>query len=302
MSIAVSLVTAMSAAQANTINFTTLRSGFVDSFESLSVDPSNGKVYERTSFQGGTAVRVYANMVDFAAATPSSTLNLAPQGFYGTYSAVRDGQLYGRSSNGSNSDAMTWSTTTGTQTSSISGYAGMGGINGTDTFNWGGYSGVNFMQDSTGLYVVGGAAGAGNNNWQIETLGTGLNSVSSTVFSPAGSGSLGYGFIINGTLFTGASFSSNNVTNAINVDTGAVSIVNNNLLGLGSSYYLSDFSYNYASDTLYAYNTMTRTFYQAANASVQFGVPAAVIPEPGTLILLGLGLAGLGFSRRKRAS
>ena len=40
--------------------------------------------------------------------------------------------------------------------------------------------------------------------------------------------------------------------------------------------------------------------YGVGYATIRFSVPMTEVPEPGTLALLGLGLAGLGFSRRRK--
>jgi autoaggregation protein RapA/B/C len=291
-SVAATLVlAAIPAAEAATVNFTAVRSGF-SNFESMAVDPDTGKVYERAGYNGETAVRVYSNIAAFAANAPTTTLNLSPAGYFGTYISISQGQLYGRTDN-STSAAGTWSITTGSQTATVSGFAAMGGFNGSDTYDWGGFSGVNFMQDSTGRYVVGGDASS--NDWQIVHLGVGLSSVSTTVYTPVGDTSPGWGFIISGTLFTGSNYNSNIVTNAVDVDTGSVSLANHTLSGLGSNLYLSDFSYDYASDTLYAFNVNDGTLYQAINASEQFGL----VPEPSSLALLCLGALGIGFGRRR---
>lgn len=265
-----------------------------NSWSSVAVDPVTGKVYEHWNFISAT-VKVYANTTQFAAGNASSTLTLATP-IYGTYFAVNNGQLFGRTTNDTTAVA-TFSTSTGAVTATLAGYPGMGGINFNDTFNWGGYSGVNFMQDSTGMYVMGGVNG--NTNWQIEKLGTGLASVKSTVYNP--NHALGYGFIINGILFTGDSYNSDTVTKSINLATGQVSTVNDTLVGLGASLYMSNFSYDYSSDTLYAANQNGDTFFKASNASVQFGAPrVAAVPEPGSLTLLGLGMTGLILARRKQ--
>ena len=47
---------------------------------------------------------------------------------------------------------------------------------------------------------------------------------------------------------------------------------------------------------------LTPGTYEHPRGEITFNIGSAQIPEPTTLALLGLGLAGLGFSRRKRAA
>jgi hypothetical protein len=270
--------------------------GTSTSFTNVAVDPITGKVYVRSDYSTAS-VKVYANAAAFASGTVLNTVTLAAP-IYGSYFAVNNGQLYGRTST-STTAVATFSTATGAITSTLAAYAGMGGVNFTDTFNWGGYSGANFMQDYTGMYVFGGVAA--NSNWQIQKLDAGLASSSTTIYNTANQ--LGFGFIINGILFTGDSYSSGAVTTAMNLSTGTVSAVNDPFIGMGSNFYMSDFSYDYASDTLYATNYYSNTFFKASNASVQFNAPrAAEVPEPGSVMLLGLGIAALTLARRKQRS
>lgn len=63
--------------------------------------------------------------------------------------------------------------------------------------------------------------------------------------------------------------------------------------------YLDSEFFGFVSDTAFSANFLTLTSGGADGFGMDNLVYAASVPEPGTLALLGLGLAGIGFSRKK---
>jgi len=284
-------------ANATPITLTTVKSS--SSHAGVAVDESTGKIYQRSGYNGESSVLVYANAAAFAANAPMSTLTLGGGGFYGTYFEVSDGKIFGRTSKGSTAVAR-WDASTGLRELSKASFPGMGGANGTDTFDWGDYSGVNWMQDQTGLYVLG--HNSGGTLWQLDKMDANLNVLSTLT---ADLGPLGYAFLVNGKLFASTSANSNVISKSLDLATGVLSTVDFTLSGSGNQVW-DNVSYDYSTDTL-RLGSYARSFVQVSSASSQFGTGpllarsgSGAVPAPSTLALASLALMGLTLSTRAR--
>lgn len=273
-------------------------------FSGMAVDAATGAAYQLNGYGPGsfgtspTSITRFADAASFDAGTGgvvvTSGVNL-----WGTYLAAQAGSVYGRSSGQSlpswPADALTSkiSGTTGAVQASTA-VANMGGANGSETFDWGGFSGANAMNDGTHLYVVGGDAAT--NNWRIATFDYNLNPLNSVSFSTAHPG---WGFAINGYVFLGDDYNSTHISTRVNATTGAVDAVNFSLTGT-SGVYLTNASYDVFNDALYLHS-QPGVFYKVADASTAFGVSAVgAVPEPETYAMLLAGLGLLGFTARRR--
>jgi hypothetical protein len=243
---------------------------FACNYHGFAVDPSDGTYYSRPGFSAGASLRSYATLSAFLSNTPSAQTPLQGGGFYGTYFAVQSGKVLGRTTNNSNGVGR-WDAATGVleATGLI---PNMGGVNGTDTFNWGGFSGVNWMHDGQQTYVVG-TNSAGGGSWQAVAM-NGLTTLGATPFTPPGIPNPGWGFVINGRLFISPSYNSNLVTQMVDLaGSGLPAVVNYSLPGLVNPYVNSTF-YDPIQDVLYLYNRNDCLLYSVAAASVEFNAPA----------------------------
>ena len=263
------------------------------------VDPATGVVYQ-SSGVNSNQVKVYANSAAFAAGTVQRTVSTSTS-LYGPYFTVNNGVIYGRTGSSGGAQLSSFSAATGAVLGSTT-IADMGGTNGSDTFNWGGYSGVNAMNSGNGLYVVGGAASGVNKRWTIASLDYSLGqqrSVSFDLLTPAA----GYAFAVNGYVFFGDSYNSLHISQRVEAATGAVVPVDFTLSGLSptGAYYIDGASYDSRTDALYLSN-YARSIGKADNLAQQLGVQRSAVPEPGTLAVFGMGLAALGLARRRGAA
>jgi autoaggregation protein RapA/B/C len=274
--------------------FSTSYSGF----NGFAVDPTTGKYYSHTGYGYGSTFGYSQNLSEYdtlaalQGGTPSSTTTLSGYGPWGTYMAVSNGEVYARTNTDFNAwptgtDSARWNAATGSQDATLGSIPGMAGVNGSDTFNWGGFSGVNWMQDSTGLYVLG--HNASGNGWQIDKMDSNLNLLSTVSFGTSTT-SLGYAFMINGTLFASSNYFSNQIDWEVNATTGAVTPVNITLSGMGTLYADNAF-YDPTTDKLFVHNVSDGTIYSLDGAAAAFGVQSISTPEPATLA--SVCLAGL---------
>lgn len=276
-------------AHAQVINLTHVKNS--ENFYGGAVDPVTGKFYQVNTYYGATNVAVFADAADFANNVVEGSVALTGA-VYGTYFEVNNGSIYGRTNQSSTSIAR-WDASSGLVQNSVASVPGMGGSNFYFTFNWGGFSGVNFLQDTTGLYLFG--KNDTGVNWQLNRMDATLGILETKQYT---ANTLGYGFMVNGNLFTSNSYNSNTIDSVMNFATGVQSAVNFTLSGVPSPYWNNTF-YDVGTDTLYFHDSTGGDFWKVGNASAAFNVPISDIPEPATVGLLGL-LGLLGYLRVRR--
>ena len=271
------------------INVNYLKDSSISGHVGSAYDASTGKYYEGKHFS--PLINVFNSKADYDSNTISTTITLQNNTTGSSYFEVMDGKIYARS-DGTSSSISVWDANTGVKEMSTS-IASMGGSNGTHTFNWGGYSGVNFMEDQGNLYLMGKNITGG---WQINKLDSSLNILSTSQYNKE---TLGYSFIINNTLFSSDSYDSNHINSAMNLLTNTEAIVDFTLEGM-SSLYMTNVNYDSVSDTLYLHDYSGGDVFTLDNASIAFSVNA--VPVPAAVWLFGSGLLGLiGLTKRKKA-
>lgn len=241
---------------------------FLDHYElqGVAVDPLTGKYYVSSGhgFPDDSMVSVYDNASAFEAGNAGGAISLGDydKGEYdigGTYFSVRGGEIIGRTNEARSEEdpfpdqtyLAKWDAADGSLDQKGASIPGLIGKNGAGTFDWGGFTAVNTMQDSTGIYVVG---RINDSTWQVSKIDPEtLSSIESKTFAAGG---LGYGFAVDGTFFFGDSSSSEHIGTAFDFETGVKTTVDVNIAIPGDDL-ITNVVYDSAADNLYLTNTGT---------------------------------------------
>jgi autoaggregation protein RapA/B/C len=232
----------------------------------VAIDPLTGKFYVSSGhgFPDDSTVSIYDNAAAFEAGHASGAISLGDydKGEYdigGTYFSVRGGEIIGRTNEARGEEdpfpdqtyLAKWDAADGSSDQRGDPIPDLIGENGAGTFDWGGFTAVNTMQDSTGIYVVG---RINDSTWQVSKIDPDtLNPIESKTFAAGG---LGYGFAVDGTFFFGDSSNSEHIGTAFDFETGVKTTVDVNIAIPGDDL-ITNVVYDSAADNLYLTNTGT---------------------------------------------
>ncbi len=293
------LVAGVALSQASSLPLTFFSNAHQQSylFNGFGRDRSTGRFY-KTAHYVGQDLTSYGNLSDFANDTAGSTVGLGDFR-YGTYGVVRNGKYFMRSgSNPNGTQVARFDATTG-MVEAYGNFSGYGGVNGPDTFDWGGYSAFNMFDDPSGLFMIGRDL-AGNQ--RVTKIDNNFNILSSAIIGDYPNDSpLGFAFNVRGQLFVGDDFYVPTINRRIDLATGNMTSVNINLTGITNFPYISHAWYDDLADRLYVTsagtgsNVAQETYYLDGAASA-----LEVVPEPGSILAIGAGLASVLLRRRRK--
>jgi len=289
----------------------------------IAFDNSSGGVFQRFGHTpDDRSFQFFESGEAFDANKPAFSFDLQGPGLAGTYMAAQDFQIFGAAIGGktdSNSAIASWLGKTGEVNGFRASLPDIGESKEAATFDWGGLTSVNWFQDNTGTYVLG---SHNSSTWSLFRM-QGLDIEASHKFEAK---SLGFAFMLDGTLFTGASSREGVVTNAFNFEKGAMSDVNYKFSGFASdNLAITGTAYDVKSDRLYLTDSGNDMIFAVSNARELFasfggggggggggipGIPGGggggspgAVPEPDSwaMMLTGFGLIGFLLRRRKPA-
>ena len=294
----------------------------------IAFDNSSGGVFQRFGHTpDDRSFQFFESGEAFEANKPAFSFDLQGPGLAGTYMAAQDFQIFGAAVGGksdSNSAIAAWQGKTGELSGFRDSLPDIGNSKDAATFDWGGLTSINWFQDNTGTYVLG---SHDSSTWSLFRM-KGLEIESSHKFEAK---SLGFAFMMDGTLYSGSSSREGVVNSAFNFEKGAMSDVTYKFSGLADdNLSITGTAYDAKNDRLYLTDSGNDMMFAVSNARELFasfggggggggipgipGVPGGgggggggspgAVPEPDSwaMMLSGFGLIGFLMRRRKPAA
>ncbi|MCC6876291.1 MAG: hypothetical protein IT378_18430, partial [Sandaracinaceae bacterium] len=212
-------------------------------YNGISVDPTNGRVYWWPSYLG-SAITEYTSVANFIANTGGRTINL-PAGYDGTYHAALNGLLYYNESGTNNIVAVRATAAALVSRVPLAG----AGFRNQSHWNWGGYSDIDLYTDVGGALYAIWAPPAGNIT--VSRLDPSTLAVLQSRTIPRVKTNSGFGFIAAGRVYIGQTYNQPNIIGVLDFTSGVYDATYTNSLTPVSGDYVAFVMWEPASNTLF---------------------------------------------------